>query len=85
MVVSLSLTDNSAAKEKTANRIRIKAVGDIVPGTLYPEKRVPAHPYDDIFAPIQQYISGADILFGNFESTLTDYPKTSKNTASKHV
>lgn len=85
LVVSLSLTDNSAAKEKTANRIRIKAVGDIVPGTLYPEKRVPAHPYDDIFAPIQQYISGADILFGNFESTLTDYPKTSKNTASKHV
>jgi len=74
-----------AAPQKGALTLVIKAVGDIVPGTLYPEKRVPAHPYEDIFAPIQQYLSGADILFGNFESTLTDYPTTSKNTSSKHV
>lgn len=73
------------AKDKAQKTIRIKAVGDIVPGTLYPERRVPAHPYEEIFAPIQQYLSGADILFGNFESTLTDYPKTSKNTKSKNV
>ena len=85
LFLSFVWISHSAAKEKTANRIRIKAVGDIVPGTLYPEKRVPARPYEEIFAPIQQYLSGADILFGNFESTLTDYPKTSKNTASKHV
>ncbi|GAB4440754.1 MAG: CapA family protein [Turneriella sp.] len=85
MLLGLAIMGNSAAKEKTNDRVRIKAVGDIVPGTLYPEKRVPAYPYEDIFAPIQQYLSGADILFGNFESTLTDYPKTSKNTASKHV
>lgn len=79
------LSPPSRGKERPAKKIRIKAVGDIVPGTLYPERRVPEKPYEELFAPIQQYLSGADILFGNFESTLTDYPKTSKNTASKHV
>jgi hypothetical protein len=73
------------AKEKNGDAITIKAVGDMVPGTLYPEKRIPEKPYETIFAPIQEYLSGADILFGNFESTLTNYPTTSKNTSSKHV
>jgi len=74
-----------AKNNKQSGSITIKAVGDIVPGTLYPEKRVPAKPYEEIFAPIQEYLSGADILFGNFESTLTDFAKTAKNTTSKHV
>jgi len=72
------------AKDKPS-LITIKAVGDIVPGTLYPERRVPENPYETIFQPVQQYLDGADILFGNFESTLTDYTHTSKNTKSKHV
>lgn len=85
LALLLALGPQAHGKERPAGKIRIKAVGDIVPGTLYPERRVPAKPYEDLFAPIQQYLSGSDILFGNFESTLTDYPKTSKNTASKHV
>ncbi|MBX3721385.1 MAG: CapA family protein [Turneriella sp.] len=80
----LLLLTTAEAKQK-GKTITIKAVGDMVPGTLYPERRVPEKPYETIFAPIQEYLSGADILFGNFESTLTNYPKTSKNTASKHV
>lgn len=84
LMMLVAVTATAAPKKETAT-ISIKAVGDIVPGTLYPEKRVPAHPYEDIFEPIQQYLQGADILFGNFESTLTDFAKTSKNTASKHV
>jgi hypothetical protein len=79
----LLITAAAVAKEK--HTVTIKAVGDMVPGTLYPERRVPAHPYETLFAPIQKYLSGADILFGNFESTLTHYPKTSKNTSSQHV
>ncbi|AFM13624.1 CapA family protein [Turneriella parva] len=85
ILIMLAALAGHAAPKRSESIITIKAVGDIVPGTLYPEKRVPADPYEDIFAPIQQYLSGADILFGNFESTLTDYPKTSKNTSSKHV
>ncbi|HRP68737.1 MAG TPA: CapA family protein [Turneriella sp.] len=77
------LSSALAAGEKKA--ITINAVGDMVLGTLYPEKRIPQNPYETFFEPIQQYLSGADILFGNFESTLTHHSKTSKNTASKHV
>ncbi len=76
---------HAEARKKNSGSITIKAVGDIVPGTLYPERRVPAKAYEDLFAPIQEYLSGADLLFGNFESTLTDYPTTAKNTSSKHV
>ncbi len=85
ILIFLTTFISHAAPQKSASTLVIKAVGDIVPGTLYPEKRVPAHPYEDVFAPIQQYLSGADILFGNFESTLTDFATTSKNTSSKHV
>ena len=83
-LVAMAATYAEARKKKSGS-ITIKAVGDIVPGTLYPERRIPANPYEDLFAPIQEYLSGADLLFGNFESTLTDYPTTSKNTSSKHV
>lgn len=83
-LVAMAATYAEARKKKSGT-ITIKAVGDIVPGTLYPERRIPANPYEDLFAPIQEYLSGADLLFGNFESTLTDYPTTSKNTSSKHV
>lgn len=83
LFLSVFIFSGLSAKDKSV--ITIKAVGDMVPGTLYPERRVPEKPYETIFAPIQEYLSGADILFGNFESTLTNYPTTSKNTASKHV
>ncbi|TGN17589.1 CapA family protein [Leptospira idonii] len=58
--------------------LTIKAVGDTIPGSNYPE----SHLIDDeakLFSPMQEHLSGADILFGNFESTLTDYPKSGKD------
>lgn len=87
ILLCLAFWSALGAKEKNSpsDSIRIKAVGDIVPGTLYPERRVPEKPYEELFEPIMPYLAGADILFGNFESTLTDYTKTSKNTASKLV
>lgn len=84
LILLCSATDGAEKNRKTGS-ITIKAVGDMVPGTLYPESRIPARPYEDLFEPIQQYLSGADLLFGNFESTLTDYAHTAKNTKSKHV
>lgn len=83
--IGLLAIQPTIAKEKPSRLITIKAVGDMVPGTLYPERRVPENPYETFFAPIQEHLDGADILFGNFESTLTDYSHTSKNTKSKHV
>lgn len=88
LILLLGLTAGSSlffARDQGKPSITIKAVGDIVPGTLYPERRVPEKPYEEIFAPIQEHLGGADILFGNLESTLTEYPHTRKNTRSKHV
>ncbi|HIK23174.1 MAG: poly-gamma-glutamate biosynthesis protein [Chloroflexi bacterium] len=60
-------------------RLRIKAVGDIVLGTNFPSNRLPADP-QKLFAQVKPYLQGADFLFGNYESTLTDHPHPYKNT-----
>lgn len=62
-------------------RLRIKAVGDIVLGTNFPNNRLPANPHQ-LFAHVKPYLQGADLLFGNYEGTLTDYPHPFKNTRS---
>ncbi len=63
-------------KPPTVN-IKIKAVGDIVPGTNYPQNRL--HPQKKIlFQSVKPILKGADFLFGNFESTLTNYPYSPK-------
>jgi len=62
-------------------RLRIKAVGDMVLGTNFPNHRLPANP-QTLFAQVKPHLQGADILFGNYESTLTDYPHPFKNTSS---
>lgn len=57
--------------------IKIKAVGDIVPGTNYPANRL--HPQKQIlFKAVKPLLKGADFVFGNFESTLTNYPHSPK-------
>ncbi|MEO0827652.1 MAG: CapA family protein [Cyanobacteria bacterium J06639_16] len=59
--------------------ITIKAVGDIIPGTDYPNWRLPGDP-NYLFNSIKPFlVKEADILFGNFESTLTDFPNSAKD------
>ncbi|BAY53191.1 hypothetical protein NIES2134_117250 [Thermostichus vulcanus NIES-2134] len=60
-------------------RLRIKAVGDIVLGTNFPRNRLPADP-QKLFDQVKPYLQGADFLFGNYESTLTDHPHPYKKT-----
>ncbi|MGD1805302.1 CapA family protein [Dapis sp. BLCC M126] len=65
-------------------RITIKAVGDIIPGTNYPKNKL--HPKkQDLFASVKPLLQDADIVFGNFESTLTSYPKSRKRMGSGRV
>ena len=60
--------------------LTIKAVGDIIPGTDYPNWRLPDDP-NYLFSAIQPFLTKeADIIFGNFESTLTDFPNSAKDT-----
>ncbi|MGD1703899.1 CapA family protein [Dapis sp. BLCC M229] len=65
-------------------RITIKAVGDIIPGTNYPKNKL--HPRkQELFASVKSLLQNADIVFGNFESTLTSYPKSRKRMGSGRV
>lgn len=59
--------------------IRIRAVGDIVPGTNYPNNHLHPNPRE-LFAAVQPFLEGGDVLFGNFESTMTR-----SNAAAKDV
>ena len=70
----------SGAKSSTLaskDYIKIKAVGDIVPGTNYPSNRLHSQK-KVLFQSVKPLLQGADFLFGNFESTLTNYPYSSK-------
>lgn len=68
----------------TTGTLSIKAVGDIVPGTNFPNNRLHPKP-ESLFQAIQPYLQDADIVFGNFESTLTNHPRSSKNPNGKSV
>ncbi|CEJ48180.1 CapA family protein [Umezakia ovalisporum] len=61
------------------NTVRIKAVGDIIPGTNFPDYRLPQ--FQDTLLPmsVRGYLQGSDILLGNLETTFTNYPHTSKD------
>ncbi|XDD49429.1 CapA family protein [Leptospira sp. WS92.C1] len=69
----------------SGSAIKIKAVGDMVPGTNFPEPLNIQDPRSFLFGKVEKYLKGADILFGNFESTLTNYPNTSKDTSRRMI
>ncbi len=74
------------AETPAQKTITIKAVGDMVPGTNFPSaSRLPVGGASALLKDVQPLLEGADILAGNYESTLTDYPKTRKDTSRKMV
>ena len=69
---------STAVAQNTETVLTIKAVGDTIPGSNFPKNELPSDP-NMLFEAIKPSLQGADILFGNFESTLTNYPRSSKN------
>lgn len=69
-----------ATQEELFNdTVTIQAVGDVIPGTNYPDNRLPRNPNQLIPKSVRSHLQRADILFGNFESSLTNYPYSSKD------
>ncbi len=65
--------------------IIIQAVGDIIPGTNYPNYRLPRDK-NQLFPPsVRTYLQRADLLFGNFESSLTNHRYSSKDISRGQV
>lgn len=58
--------------------IRVFAVGDIMIGTTFPENILPPNDGADYFDPVQPFLNGSDILFGNLEGPLTEGGKSTK-------
>lgn len=79
--VSPPPSKQAAQKQNLALPITIKAVGDMVPGTSFPDNRLPAFEGKALFQHIQPYLQNADVVFGNFESTFTHHPYTAKDTS----
>ncbi|MEH2211448.1 CapA family protein [Nostoc sp.] len=79
------LTPSKTQQQTFPDTITIKAVGDIIPGTNFPNYRLPR--FRDRLLPklVRTHLQGSDILFGNFESSLTNYPYTAKDISRGQV
>ncbi|MCT7958255.1 CapA family protein [Laspinema palackyanum] len=64
--------------------ITIKAVGDIIPGVDFPINKLHPQP-EQLFQGVTPYLQGADLVFGNFESTLTAHPYSGKDVSRPNV
>lgn len=78
-VGGLNISASSLTVPPTAQvAVQLKAVGDVIPGTDFPDYRLPRDP-NYLFNSVKMFMGEVDLVFGNFESTLTDYPYTAKN------
>ncbi|MDJ0774808.1 MAG: CapA family protein [Mastigocoleus sp. MO_167.B18] len=71
--------------QSTTQNITIQAVGDIIPGTNYPNYRLPRNKNQLFPQSVRRYLQRADLLFGNFESTLTKHRYSSKDISRGQV
>lgn len=78
--VQFSIPENASP-----DTITIQAVGDVIPGTNYPNYRLPSDRNQLIPNSVRAYLQRADLLFGNFESSLTKYPYSSKDISKGQV
>ena len=60
------------APDKSAMRISIAAVGDMMIGTDYPQNHLPDDDGVSFLADVAPYLQSADIAFGNLEGVLMD-------------
>lgn len=67
--VQLTTNDTKEPADASAPAIRIKAVGDVMLGTDYPEDWLPPAGVD-LLADVAAILRDADITFGNYEGTL---------------
>lgn len=68
----------------TPTTLTINAVGDVIPGTNYRTTRLPQD-WQYLLGGIQHQLQQADIVFGNFESTLTEVRSSPKDTGRPNV
>lgn len=78
-------TSPKSSIQTLPDSIRIKAVGDMVPGTNYGSNSLLANPNQLFPQSVREKLQGSDILFGNFESTITNHPNSTKDISRGQV
>ncbi len=71
-LITLVLLIFSPLVANAGEEISIAAVGDIMMGTTYPEKKLPQKDGLGMFNNVKKEFYGYDIVFGNLEGPLTD-------------
>ena len=71
-----------APATSTAEPVRMVFGGDIVLGNSFVVEHIPKDWEERYFAGVRSILKRADVAIGNFEGTLTEHEKTSKNPAS---
>jgi poly-gamma-glutamate capsule biosynthesis protein CapA/YwtB (metallophosphatase superfamily) len=69
----------SPSFSQSRETVTIKAVGDMVLGTTWPEDRIGPGVETRFFAGVADELAGSDIVFGNLEGALTDSDDTHKD------
>jgi poly-gamma-glutamate capsule biosynthesis protein CapA/YwtB (metallophosphatase superfamily) len=82
---SLPILPPATEEQIFPDSVTIQAVGDVIPGTNYPENKLPRDRNQLISKSVRSYLQHADILFGNFESSLTNYPYSSKDISQGQI
>jgi poly-gamma-glutamate capsule biosynthesis protein CapA/YwtB (metallophosphatase superfamily) len=82
---SLPILPPATEEQIFPDSITIQAVGDVIPGTNYPNHRLPNNKNQLIPKSVRAYLQGADILFGNFESSLTSHPYSTKDISKGQI
>jgi poly-gamma-glutamate capsule biosynthesis protein CapA/YwtB (metallophosphatase superfamily) len=79
------LTPLTTKQQTFPETVTIKAVGDIIPGTNFPNHKLPRFRDQLLPKSVRTHLQGSDILFGNFESSLTNYRYTAKDISRGQV
>ena len=62
----------------SSDTLHLAFVGDVMPGTTYPEKKLPQDDGKDLFRDVKDLLKSADIAAGNLEGVLADTGTTTK-------
>jgi len=77
--LSLLLLSMLCSTASASDTLSIAMVGDIMMGTTYPSKMLPANEGRDLFRDAKDILKRADLTVGNLEGTLCDGGKTGKS------
>lgn len=76
--LSDSTSDSQSDRKAKGGTLSLAFVGDIMPGTTFPESRLPERDGATLFIDVDSILTAADVAAGNMEGALADDGETTK-------